>query len=103
MYVDDSRLTRPLWALPLSHMRITTAIVETLPYALRGIWPSAVENKLIKLFVQLRDFVLEVTPHTHVPTASTEALGDWQVIFHFFFCSIFFLLRLYYFLYFQCS
>ncbi len=75
VYVGDSRITRPLWELPLSRMRITTAVIEALPYALRDIWHGKEEEDIITLFRWFREYVMEVTSRTTVPTAETKEFG----------------------------
>lgn len=75
VFVNHTRVERPLWDLPVSHFRIITTIFEDIAYAIRGVFPHSDEVQLVSLFVNLRRYILAVTSRTSVPNDSTAELG----------------------------
>lgn len=81
MYVGRSRLTEHFWDLPLSRMKIVTATIEALPYAIRGVFSSSRGDNLSQIFVKLRKYIALVLSETTVPDASVKQLGIEYIIF----------------------
>jgi len=75
VFPGQTRLSRALFDLPMSRMRIITAVVESLPYALRGIWTKSEEDPLVEVFFLLQSYTRQVTSTTTLPTVETEQLG----------------------------
>jgi hypothetical protein len=76
VFVGNTRINQDLWAVQLSRMRLNTAVIESLPYALRNIgWSQRDEDEVIGVFVTFKRYVTAVVSRTQKPDHAVEQLG----------------------------